>query len=358
VERSDAQRNLLYAGIAAAALVFLLLQAATNSWRGAAALFVAAPLAGSGARLVGYLLDGSWSAPVLTAVSAVVLLAIRQSLVLVRRAQWLREETGTGPAAALSTAAGEHAAPVVTTALVTAAAFLPAAVLGSAAGLEMVAPFAGGLIAGLVTSAAVVLFLVPALFAATGGLRPAPVVGPDDPDGTASEQHGKHEQSEETGRPLVATGGSAMRIARPFGIGALALVGGLGLAGCQTSASGAEEAIAAAASVEAAPDGGPAVLHLTEDSVLRLGLGLETAPVEGAPGDLAMPYAAVVYDAEGESWAFVQQDEGVYQRAPITITAVEGDTVRLSEGPEPGAEVVTVAAAELVGVEAGISGGE
>ena len=71
-----------------------------------------------------------------------------------------------------------------------------------------------------------------------------------------------------------------------------------------------------------------------------------------------MPYAAVIYDAEGETWAFVELESGVYQRAPITIASVDGDTVRLSDGPAPGTEVVTVAAAELVGVEAGISGGE
>ena len=148
-----------------------------------------------------------------------------------------------------------------------------------------------------------------------------------------------------------------MRIARPTGIGALALAMGLGLAGCQTSASAeAEDAIAAAASVEPTEDGEPAILHLSEESVLRL--GLETAPVEGDPGALTIPYAAVVYDAEGASWAFVELDPGRYQRAPITITDIEGDTVSLSEGPEPGTPVVTVAAAELVGVEAGISGGE
>ena len=148
-----------------------------------------------------------------------------------------------------------------------------------------------------------------------------------------------------------------MRIARPLGAAALALAVGLSLAGCQTSATAqAEDAIAAAATVEPAPDGGPALLHLTEESVLRL--GLETAPVEGSGSELTMPYAAVIYDAEGSSWAFVELEPGTYQRAPITITEVEGDTVRLSEGPEPGTPVVTVAAAELVGVEAGISGGE
>jgi hypothetical protein len=147
-----------------------------------------------------------------------------------------------------------------------------------------------------------------------------------------------------------------MRIARPFGIGALALAAGLGVAGCQASASaGAEEAIAAAASVEEFADG-PSLLHLTEDSVQRL--GIETAEVSDAGSALAIPYAAVVYDPEGGSWAFVETEAGTYQRHPITITSVEGDVVRLSDGPEPGTPVVTVGAAELVGVEAGISGGE
>ena len=73
-----------------------------------------------------------------------------------------------------------------------------------------------------------------------------------------------------------------------------------------------------------------------------------------------MPYAAVIYDAEGATWTFVELEPGVYQREPITIVSVDADgqNVRLSAGPAPGTEVVTVAAAELVGVEAGISGGE
>ncbi len=151
-----------------------------------------------------------------------------------------------------------------------------------------------------------------------------------------------------------------MRIARPIGIGLLALATGWGLTACQTSAgaktSAAEEAIAAAASVEEDPEGGPSLLHLTEESVLRL--GLETEPVTEAAGALTVPYAAVIYAPDGTSWAFTEVDDNVFQRHPITITAVEGDTVQLAEGPEPGTEVVTVAAAELVGVEAGISGGE
>jgi hypothetical protein len=145
---------------------------------------------------------------------------------------------------------------------------------------------------------------------------------------------------------------------RSCGIASLFLATGLGVAGCQVAASGSEaaDAIAAAASVEPGADGAPARLHLSEDSVERL--RLDTAPVEGEGTGLTIPYAAVVYDAEGGTWAFVEVGDRVYQRHPITIASVDGDRVTVSDGPEPGAEVVTVAAAELVGVEAGISGGE
>ena len=148
-----------------------------------------------------------------------------------------------------------------------------------------------------------------------------------------------------------------MRTARRYGVASLFVAAGLGLAGCQSVAAGAEGAVTESpAQVEASEDGGPARLTVTEEAVQRL--GIDTAAVEGQPGNLTVPYAAVIYDAEGDTWTFVELEPGVYQRAPITITSVEGDRVGLSAGPEPGTNVVTVGAAELVGVEAGISGGE
>jgi hypothetical protein len=243
--------------------------------------------------------------------------------------------------------------------------FVPTVVMGGGAGLEVLQPFAVALLGGLVTSLGVVLLVVPALVAGLGGLRPAPVIGPDTPDGELPDdgQPGRHERIE--GPQIVSPregsreGSAGMRTGRPYGIVSLfAAAAGLALAGCQTAASGseAEEAIAAAASVEEDPDGGPSRVSLTEDSVERL--GVETAAVSGTAGDLAVPYAAVVYDADGGTWAFVEVEPRVYQRAEITISSIDGDEVRLTSGPDIGAQVVTVGAAELVGVEAGISGGE
>jgi hypothetical protein len=360
-DRADDREEILLASIGAGVLVFLLLQAATNSWSGAVALFVTAPLAASGALLASYLVGGARSAGVLAAVLAVVVLAVRQSLVLLRRAQTLRGPVGTRTAVdALRSAAREQAPAVVNTVLVTAAVFVPAAVMGGGAGLEVLQPFAVALLGGLITSTLVVLLVVPALVAVIGGLRPAPVVGPDTPDGEPVDRA----QAVPTARTAeredvpVREGSVAMGMRRRFGIASLVMAAGLAVTGCQTAESGSEadEAIAAAASVEEASDGGPATLTLAEASVDRL--GIETAPVTGNPGGLAMPYAAVVYDAEGGTWTFIEVEPGVYRRAEIRIESIDGDEARLSDGPDPGTDVVTVGAAELVGVEAGISGGE
>jgi hypothetical protein len=250
-------------------------------------------------------------------------------------------------------AAREQAPAVVVTVLTVAALFLPAAVLGGGPGLELLRPFAVALLGGLVTSTLVVLVVVPALFASVVGLTPPPVTGPDTPDGTPPpEHHGRHES-----RDVRREEGAVMRTARPTGIATLVLAAGLAVAGCQTQAAGVEgEALAPPASVEEGEDGGPARLSLTEEAVARL--DVQTASVEDGNGGRTLPYSAVVYDAQGATWAFVEVEPGVYQREPISVTAIDGDRVTISDGPQSGTRVVTVAAAELVGVEAGISGGE
>ena len=63
----------------------------------------------------------------------------------------------------LAEAARARVAPVLRASLIVAAAFVPAIVLGERAGTELLQPFAVTLLGGLVTSAFVVLCLVPAL---------------------------------------------------------------------------------------------------------------------------------------------------------------------------------------------------
>jgi hypothetical protein len=351
--RADARWQVLLAVIAAAVLSYLLLQAATGSWRVAVVLFLAAPLAASGVVLAGAL-GAEARAGLLAALLGVVALTVRQSLGVVRRAQVL--VGGGGDAAdALRGAAREQSPAVLVTALAVAAAFLPAAVVGGP-GLELLQPFAIALLGGLVTSLVVVLLLVPGLVAAGGGLRPPPATGFDTPDGEhqgAGVVRPRHAVKDDD---IERETGAVMRTARPYGIAALFVAGSLALAGCESVAGAKEDLAGAPASVELDATGGPARVTLVKDAVTRI--GLETTPVGGQAGALSIPYAAVVYDADGGTWTFVELEPGVFQRAPIAIASVNDDTAVLTAGPQPGSAVVTVGAAELVGVEAGISGGE
>jgi hypothetical protein len=148
-----------------------------------------------------------------------------------------------------------------------------------------------------------------------------------------------------------------MRASRARGIVGLLVAGGLGLTGCQASAQGADSGDGEGAPAAFHPDeaGGPGLITLSAEAEQRL--GIETMPVsDGQPS--AIPYGGVVYDNEGAAWAFVRIEERTYQRAPITVTDIEGEQALLGSGPPAGTEVVIVGAAELVGVEAGFTGGE
>ncbi|MCW3005242.1 MAG: hypothetical protein JWQ20_4540 [Conexibacter sp.] len=147
-----------------------------------------------------------------------------------------------------------------------------------------------------------------------------------------------------------------MTTRRPHGVAALLVAAGLALAGCGAAQGAQDVAPLEVATVDAPRDGGPAVITLAERAEARL--GIQTTPVTAEATGLLVPYAAVVYDADGSSWAFVRTGPLTYQRAPLSIAGIDGDRVTLTSGPAAGTEVVTVGAAELVGVETGIDGEE
>ena len=96
-------------------------------------------------------------------------------------------------------------------------------------------------------------------------------------------------------------------------------------------------------------------LTLSEKAAQRL--GVETAEVGGAGSGMTIPYAAVVYDATGKTWTYVNGEPLTYKRAEITVDEIDGETARLSAGPPAGSQVVTTGAAELYGAEIGVGGG-
>jgi hypothetical protein len=132
------------------------------------------------------------------------------------------------------------------------------------------------------------------------------------------------------------------------------------LSGCTVadashSAPPAEHAV----QVETTDESQPAKIIISERAEHRL--GIRTLPVRAVPDAqgkpaLIVPYSAVVYDADGKSWAFSAPQVRTYIRVSIDISTIKGDVVQLRSGPPPGTQVVVVGAPELVGAEAGISG--
>lgn len=88
---------------------------------------------------------------------------------------------------------------------------------------------------------------------------------------------------------------------------------------------------------------------LTEKAAERL--GVETVLVDRP----VVPYSAVIYDTEGNTWVYTSPESLTFVRAPILIDRIEGDQAFLSEPLETDAPVVTVGVAEIYGAETGVS---
>jgi hypothetical protein len=96
-------------------------------------------------------------------------------------------------------------------------------------------------------------------------------------------------------------------------------------------------------------------ITLTEKAMERLAIA--TAPVQEAIVKRAasprrvVPYAAVLYDAHGDTWVYTSPETRTFLRHPIGVEYIEGDLAVLTDGPPTGTPVVTVGAAELFGAE-------
>jgi CzcA family heavy metal efflux pump len=160
----------------------LLLQAAFQSWRLALLAFAALPVALVGG-LVAALIDGAeLSLGSLAGLLALFGLAVRGAVVLIRRLQDLERE-GPDPfgAGLVQRGARERLGPALTTTCALAVLALPFVVLGSRPGLEIVHPMAVVLLGGLVTTAFLSLFVLPALYLRFGrGAGPGPARGEDE----------------------------------------------------------------------------------------------------------------------------------------------------------------------------------
>jgi Cu/Ag efflux pump CusA len=171
---AETQPTTLLIAVALAALVgiFLLLQVIFASWRLATLAIIVLPIATVGA--VGAVLaaGGQLSLGSYIALFAIFGIATRGCVLLFERIRQLEqnEKQEFGPALVLC-AASERATPLVTTALATAAVFIPVLVMGSVPGLELVQPVAVVVVGGLITATPFSLFVLPVLYMRFGFSR-------------------------------------------------------------------------------------------------------------------------------------------------------------------------------------------
>jgi len=162
--RQATQQRLLLAALIAAIGIFLLLQAASESWRMAAATFVALPAALVGGVLAAFLSGGALSLASLFGLLAVLGMGARNGILLIKHYQRLGlEGEAFGPRLVLR-GSQERLAPMVMTTLATGLALAPFALFGNIPGHEIVRPVAIVILGGLVTSTLLNLFVVPALY--------------------------------------------------------------------------------------------------------------------------------------------------------------------------------------------------
>ena len=168
-ERQQAEQRMLWIAVAVAIGVFLLLQACFASWRLALIAFLALPAAMAGGLLAALVSGGNISLGSLVGFLAVLGMAVRNGLLLIRHYQSLQVQEGLefGEELAIR-GARERLAAILTSSAAILAALLPLAIRGQIPGLEIVQPTAIVMIGGLLASTLMTLFVMPALYLAAG----------------------------------------------------------------------------------------------------------------------------------------------------------------------------------------------
>lgn len=92
---------------------------------------------------------------------------------------------------------------------------------------------------------------------------------------------------------------------------------------------------------------------LSEDAAKRIDIHTDSVrDIDvGGSQQTVIPYAAVLYDQNGDTWAYTNPEPLTFVRHEISVDSIKGDMALLSEGPPTGTAVVTVGVAELFGAE-------
>jgi Cu/Ag efflux pump CusA len=145
-----------------AVVIFLLLQAAFDSWLLAALAFFSVALSLAGGAVAVWATGGEISLGATAGFLAVGALAARGSVRLLTRFRNAeRTEPDLARAEVVKREAGDEMGPALGVAVGAAVAFLPMAAIGSVRGTELVGPMAAVILGGLVSSTLVNLLVLP-----------------------------------------------------------------------------------------------------------------------------------------------------------------------------------------------------
>src|SRR3954453_650555 len=136
----------------------------------------------------------------------------------------------------------------------------------------------------------------------------------------------------------------------------LLVAGSLPLASCAKLPAEAEpEQTAAKVEHQEKEDPDQRTLITLENEAAK-GIDIQTGDVKDVDVNGAkqkvLPYAALLYDTEGQTWTFTNAEPLKFVRQKIKVDRIDGDKVILAQGPAAGTKVVTVGVAELYGSEA------
>ena len=163
-EDAAASSRVIAVMVAAAIGIFLLLQAAFASWRLAALAFLTLPVALAGGAIAALATGGELTLGSVAGFAAVLAIAARGIVALIRHYQRLQAEGMPFGSDLVLGATRDRMLPIVTSALGTAAVFIPFALGGRSAGFEIVGPMSVVILGGLVTSTLMTLVVMPAVY--------------------------------------------------------------------------------------------------------------------------------------------------------------------------------------------------
>ena len=164
-DEQNSQRRIAGFAIGAAVAVFLLLQAASGSWRLAAIGFPTVVLPLSGGLIAARIYDRQMTFATVVGLLALLLLAIRTTVQYTDRYLQLRELGEPPGAESAALAARGQVQSTVATVLVTAIVFVPVLLYGSTAGQELLCPMAVVIEGGLLTLLLTAVIVLPGLTA-------------------------------------------------------------------------------------------------------------------------------------------------------------------------------------------------